>query len=113
MLTQVEHYSVLTDAWNKYYVNMTGRELSDLFNTSNTSPEFLCMPSCLTVLLMVRDNFMKLQDNNKFAFSVYINDRKVYQCECSVSLIVDVFYTNAIVVFPLFYHLCRHDEDSL
>lgn len=58
-------------------MNMTGKKLSDLYNTSNISPEFLCMPSCLKLLLMVKDAFKKRQDNNKLASSVYINDKKV------------------------------------
>lgn len=60
---------------------MTGKELHDLYNTSNVSPEFLCMPSCLTLLLKVQESFKKLQDNNKLAYSVYINDKKVGQYE--------------------------------
>ena len=58
-------------------MNMTGKELHDLYNTSNTSPEFLCMPSCLMLLLMVQDTFKKLQNKNELASSGYINDKKV------------------------------------
>lgn len=60
---------------------MTGKELHNIYNISNMSPEFLCMPSCLTLLLMVQDSFKKLQNNNKLAYSVYINDKKVGLCD--------------------------------
>lgn len=58
-------------------MNMSGKELHDVYNASNTSPEFLCMPSCLILLLMVQDSFKKLRDNNELAHSIYINDKKV------------------------------------
>lgn len=58
-------------------MNMSGKKLHDIYNASNTSPEFLCMPSCLKLLLMVQDSFKKLQDNNELPYSIYVNDKKV------------------------------------
>lgn len=77
---KVEHYSALIDAWNDYYVNMTGKQLSDFYDSSCVCPEFHQMPPCLSLLLSVKHNFERIQ-NSETSDSVSLidrNDKKVF-----------------------------------
>ena len=67
---------------------MTGRQLDDLYDSLDTSYESLCMPSCLSLLLRLKDTFKKLQECKKFSSSVYVNDQKVCQFKSIVTFFV-------------------------
>ena len=109
---QAEHYSALIDAWNDYYVNMTGKQLYDFYDISSTSPEFQQMPPCLALLLSVKTDFERIQNSKPFVSLIDTNDKNVtytYVWNQYHYIIMHAFLS----VFQVFTFVCRHTEDSL
>lgn len=86
---------------------MTGKKLDELYNNSNTSPEFCQMPSCLALLLSVKNTFDEIYSSKEFVSVADTNDRKVFiQCVCACFY----FFVRKIIVlccqYSRFSSLC-------